>query len=100
MLTSPPPPVPSLPPVDYAACEQLATRMAEPLVDAERMLPPLLDTRLGVDDGSTGGAWPLERAVALGRIAGRCIKPRAADRSTVSEFLSEIDALALRQAQQ
>ena len=89
-----------LPAADYDKGEWLATTMPEPLADAERLLPPLLDTRLGVDDGGADGAWPLERAVALGRIAGRCIKPRAADRSAVSELLPEIDALALREAQQ
>jgi serine/threonine protein kinase len=83
-----------LPPADYVKGEWLATTMPKPLADAERQLPPLLDTRLG------GGerAWPLARAVALGRIAGRCIEHTAADRSTVAHVLPELDAIAGRKA--
>ena len=68
--------------------------MPEPLADAERLLPPLLDKRLGGGDR----AWPLPRAIALGRIAGRCIEHTVAKRCTVADVLPELDALAGRMA--
>ena len=83
-----------LPPADYDKGEWLATKMPEPLADAEQLLPPLLDARLGGGDS----AWPLPRAIALGRIAGRCIEPTAAKRGVVADVLPELDALAGRMA--
>ena len=81
-----------LPPADYEKGEWLATKMPEPLADAEQLLPPLLDKRLG------GGPWPLGRAIALGRVAARCIEATAAKRCVVADVLSELDALAGRMA--
>ena len=82
----------ALPPADYAKGEMLAMSMAKPLADAPRLLPPLLDARLG------GRGWPLPRAVALGGVARRCLEPMAADRCVVAEVLPELDAIAGRMA--
>ena len=82
-----------LPPADYEKGEWLATTMPKPLADAEQLLPPLLDTRLG-----GGGGWPLDRAIALGRVAARCIEATAAKRCVVADVLPELDALAGRMA--
>ena len=81
-----------LPPADYEKGEWLATTMPKPLADAEQLLPPLLDKRL------SSGPWPLDRAIALGRIAARCIEGIAADRCVVADVLPELDALAGRMA--
>ena len=81
------------PPADYAKGEMLAAKMYAPLADAERALPPLLDTQLG-----RGVTWPLARAIALGRIARRCIEPVAQVRCLVAAVLPELDALAGREA--
>ena len=79
------------PPFDYSQGVQLAMKLLAPLSDAEGNLPSLLDKRLG-----RKGAWPLPRAIALGRIARRCIDPVAADRCTVAAVLPGLDALAGR----
>jgi hypothetical protein len=77
----------------------LSAKMMEPLDDAERKLPPLLDTHIGGSGGgSGGGGWPVAGAVALGRIARRCIEMMVASRCTVAEVLPELDALAKRGA--
>ena len=83
-----------LPPSDHAAGEMLAAKMAKPLADVERLLPPLLDARLG----SGARAWPLERALALGRVAQSCVEPLAEERCFVADVLPQLDALAGRQA--
>ena len=77
-------------PADYEMGEMLSQKMYEPLQDAERELPPLLDGR--------AGAWPLPRAASLGRIARSCIEMSAAKRCLVADVLPELDALAGRQA--
>jgi hypothetical protein len=86
-----------LPPADYEVGETLAAKMAKPLMDAARLLPPLLDKRLG-GGGGGGGAWPLQRAIRLGRVAARCIEPMVSDRCVVAEVLPEIAAVAGRAA--
>ena len=68
-------------------------KMDKTLADVAANLPALLDTRLG-----RKGAWPLPRALALGRIARRCIDPVAQMRCLVAEVLPELDALAGREA--
>jgi len=82
------------PPADYDKAEMLAMTMPEVLADAELQLPPLLDARLG----GGGGGWPLDRAIALGRIARRCIEHTAAKRCVVADVLPELDAIAGRMA--
>ena len=77
-------------PSDRARGEMLSQKMYEPLQDAERELPPLLD--------GSAGAWPLPQAVALGRIARRCIEMAVAKRCIVVDVLAELDALAGREA--
>ena len=65
-----------LPPADYDQGEMLAAKMFQLLQDdVERALPPLLD--------GSAGAWPRPRAVALGRVARRCIEIIAAQRCVV-----------------
>ena len=68
--------------------------MMGPLADEKRAreLPPLLDT--------CGGArgWHVQRAMALGSVALRCIHPLAEIRCAVADVLPELDALAGRQA--
>jgi len=81
------------PPADYAVGMMLAMKMQAPLMDAECSLPPMLDTRLG-----GGGGWPVPRAVALGRIARRCIEMIAEQRCIVADVLPELDELAGRMA--
>jgi serine/threonine protein kinase len=83
------------PPADYDKGEMLAVSMYQLLADGgvPRLLPPVLDTRLG-----GGGEWPLPRALALGGIARRCLEPMAANRCVVAEVLLELDALAGRMA--
>ena len=83
------------PVTDYECGETLSAKMYAPLESPEQELPPLLDIRLG---GGGGGGWPLERAVALGRIARRCIESHARRRCVVAEVLPELDALAGRAA--
>jgi serine/threonine protein kinase len=60
-------------PCDSARSEAFALQMYTALGDAELGLPPLLDR--------SAGPWPQSRALALGRIARRCIEMAAADRS-------------------
>ena len=79
-----------LPPADYDAGVTLSSHMLAPLKDAERALPPLLD--------GSAGAWPLPRAIALGRVAGRCIEMLVSQRCAVADVLPELDAIAGRQA--
>ena len=81
------------PPVDYDLGLLLAIKMDKTLADVAANLPALLDTRLG-----RKGAWPLPRALALGRVARRCIDPVAQMRCLVAEVLPELDALAGREA--
>ena len=58
----------------------------------------------GIDHGLApllaGGvsAWPLPRALVLGRIARRCIDNQVSKRCTISDVLVEIDVLAGRMA--
>jgi serine/threonine protein kinase len=73
--------------------EMLQSKMYVALANAKRNLPPLLDARLG---GS--GGWPLKRAIALGRIARRCIEVLPDMRCVVADVLVELDGLAGRQA--
>ena len=70
--------------------------MLKPLADVGRLLPPLLDTRLGGGGGER--AWPLDRALALGRVAQSCTEPIAEERCFVADVLPQIDALAGRMA--
>jgi hypothetical protein len=70
----------------------LAAKMLKPLMDAARLLPPMLDKRL------SGGPWPRDRAVGLGRVAARCIEVIASERCVVAEVLPEIEAVAGRAA--
>ena len=81
------------PPFDEGTKEVLPYAMARPLADAEQQLPPMLDKRIGDGDH----AWPLPCALALGRIANRCIAPIASERCVVADVLPELDALAGRQ---
>jgi serine/threonine protein kinase len=80
------------PPADYAQGMLLAFTMTKSLADVERLLPPLLDARLGGDD-----AWQLPRALALGRVARHCLEFMPADRCTVSEQVQVLDELAGRE---
>jgi serine/threonine protein kinase len=85
-----------LPPADSSKGEMLAMTMLKPLAEpCGAQLLPLLDKHLGGGDRE----WPLPRAIALGRIAGRCIEPTAAERCVVADVLPELDALAGRQAE-
>ena len=86
------------PPTNHESGEMLATTMYfEVLADAEAALPPRLDTQLGAGAGGDD-SWPLDRAVALGRIARRCIEMQVSRRCVVADVLSELDALAGRMA--
>jgi serine/threonine protein kinase len=73
--------------------EMLQSKMYVALANAKRNLPPLLDARLGGSDG-----WPLKRAIALGRIARRCIEMLPDTRCVVADVLVELDGLAGRKA--
>ena len=82
------------PPHDEDSGELLAFAVARQLAHAERHLPALLDARPGSDEG----AWPLPRALALARIANRCIAPMALHRCVVADVLPELNLLAGRGA--
>jgi serine/threonine-protein kinase PBS1 len=69
----------------------LSVKMMVPLEHPERELAPLLDQRLGA-----GGSWPLPRAVALGRIARRCIEMDASRRCVVADVLPALNTAAGR----
>jgi hypothetical protein len=73
----------------------LATTMPQALADAERLLPPLLDKRIG----GGGSVWPPLQAAALGRVAAQCIEPRVSARCTIADVRPELDALAGREEQ-
>jgi serine/threonine protein kinase len=77
-------------PSNFEKGEMLSQKMYEPLQDAERELPPLLD--------GSAGAWPLPRATALGRIARSCIEMAVAKRCLVADVLPQLDEIAGRQA--
>jgi serine/threonine protein kinase len=80
------------PPSDSGSGEMLAMAMHQDLdprgIDQD--LPPQL--------AGGAGAWPLPRALALGRIARRCIDNQVSKRCTISDVLVEIDVLAGRMA--
>ena len=79
-------------PANHDKGEMLSAKMYAPLEgDAERQLPPLLDVRC---------RWGelVARAVALGRVARRCIDMMASQRCTVADVLPELDAIAGRMA--
>ena len=84
-----------LPPANHDAGEMLATTMPRPLADAERLLPPMLDKRIGGNDNM----WPPLRAITLGRVAARCIEPDVSSRCVVAAVRPELDALAGREGQ-
>jgi serine/threonine protein kinase len=84
-----------LPPADHDAGEMLATTMPQVLADAERLLPPLLDKRIG----GGGSVWPPLQAAALGRVAAQCIEPRVSARCTIADVRPELDVLAGREGQ-
>ena len=69
----------------------LSVKMMVPLEHPERELAPLLDQRLGA-----GGSWPLPRAIALGRIARRCIEMDASRRCVVADVLPALNKAAGR----
>ena len=79
------------PPVDRTTREMLAAQM-QPLLEQPEaaLLPQLLDARAGTWPSSGGGA------MALARIAQRCIQPLAHKRCTVRDVIGAVDALAGR----
>jgi len=84
-----------LPPADHDAGEMLATTMPRAFADAERLLPPLLDKRIG----GGGSVWSPLRAAALGRVAAQCIEPSVSARCAIADVRPELDTLAGREGQ-
>jgi len=82
-----------LPPSNPETKEFLANEIMETLnaavLDPARKLPRMLD--------STAGAWPLDKAATLVRIARQLLEPNWRKRSAVREVLMELDELAGRQ---
>jgi hypothetical protein len=80
------------PPSDPDSGEMLAMAMHHELRSEgiDHGLAPLL--------AGGAGAWPLPRALALGRIARCCIDNQVSKRCTVAGVLSELDAVAGRMA--
>jgi hypothetical protein len=79
-------------PANHDKGEMLSAKMYAPLeADAERQLPPLLDVRCRWGE-------QMVRAVALGKVARRCIDMMASQRCTVADVLPELDAIAGRMA--
>ena len=84
-------------PANYDTGELLSATMQDVLPNAERELPAQLDANLG--GGTSGGGWPLARALALARIAHRCIQPLVSKRCVIADVRPGLDELAGRHCQ-
>ena len=78
------------PPFNEETGELLAFAMAPVLQQPEQLLPPVLDAH--------AGPWPPRAALALARVAGRCVEQVASERCSVRGVLAEVDAVAGRAA--
>jgi len=74
------------PPVNPLTKEFLAAELMEALEQPEAALPPILDRG--------AGEWPIDKALALARIARRCIDLQWRKRCTLLEALPELNDLA------
>ena len=81
------------PPADYAKGQMLWARMASVIESDEDELSVMFDSRLG-----GLGKWPLPDAIALARIARRCIYVDVTKRCNVRDVRVEVDKLAGRVA--
>jgi len=75
------------PPANKVTRELLAYDMAPALQQPEQLMPPLLDA-------IAPGGWPQAAAVALARVAARCVEQLVQSRCTMREVVGEVVALS------